>query len=126
MSPVLVSAEQCVRPIGNSVFSLSTPPQSCHKNCSIVKRKSKLSGRQNITRKNFPDRARNSFLRQNCPKLHKSLLHTCHVYYGTNDRKLMTLCRNFPDCPKTFHAAGNFADVPETFCTDRTFQTVKN
>ena len=74
MSPVLVSAEQCVRPIGNSVFSLSTPPQSRHTKLSPRK----LSDRQNIRHKNLPVRARKSISRQKCgrnvPKVHKLLL----------------------------------------------------
>ena len=61
------------------------PPVQRHK-------KSKLSSWQNITRKNFPDRAYKSFLRQKCAK--SETFQTV--------RKLSRLARKFPHCLETF------------------------
>ena len=55
-------------------------------------KKSKLSSWQNITRKNFPDRAYKSFLRQKCAK--SETFQTV--------RKLSRLARKFPHCVETF------------------------
>ena len=55
-------------------------------------KKSKLSSWQNITRKNFPDRAYKSFLRQKCAK--SETFQTV--------RKLSRLARKFPHCLETF------------------------
>ena len=71
-------------------------------------------------------------------RVHKSLLHTCHVYPGTHVMKLLILSGKFSDCPEIFNTvrklsrlSGNFSHPLETFHTAEnfpdcreTFQTV--
>ena len=81
--------------------------------------KTNLTSRQNIMCKNSPDRARKLFFcAKNVSRVHKSLLHTCHIYRGTHVMNFLILSGKFSDCPEIFHT------VWKLFTLLKTFQTV--
>ena len=78
-------------------------------------KKSKFSGWQTFTRKNFPDGVRKSFFQQMRQKVRKSFSRHIHQYVSRPSRKFPDHLESFQTIWKIFRPSGKFPDHLESF-----------